>query len=364
MPAPYSPDRLPLSNLQWPQLIRLTSQANREIAFYDGVLQGMVNPSLLLSPLTMQEAVLSSKIEGTQATLEEVLEYEANQYVESKSKQADIQEILNYRAAMLLAINELRTRPLTLNLIRQIHEALMDSVRGFDKRKGEFRTSQNWIGRAGCTMAEASYVPPSPIGLDQHLDSLEKYLHFDEEDPLVQAAIIHAQFELIHPFMDGNGRVGRILIPLFLYERKAISTPIFYISAHLESNRQEYYARLDGISKHNDWLGWIKFFLQAVIAQAQSNKNKASQILTLYTEMKASIPALTRSLHAISAIDQLFSQPIFRSADFVENTQIPKATAGRLLKMLEADRLIEQLRPASGRTPAVYAFRRLLQIIE
>jgi Fic family protein len=248
---PYIPEKLPTKSLDWSLLVRFVGQANSALARFDGILQGIVNPNVLLSPLTTQEAVLSSKIEGTQATLEEVLEYEAAPREDGKSE--DIHEILNYRRAMRMAVDSLKDRPISLNLLKEIQFLLLDSVRGKDKGRGEFRTSQNWIGRPGCKMEEASYVPPPPLQVMEFLDNLEKYVRFDEEDRLVQMAIIHAQFEIIHPFLDGNGRVGRILVPLFLFEKGQLSSPMFYLSTYLEAHREVYYDRLQAISRDGDW---------------------------------------------------------------------------------------------------------------
>ena len=213
-------------------------------------LQGIINPQVLLSPLTTNEAVLSSRIEGTQASLVEVLEFEASPKVDIQTeKQKDIQEIINYRQAIGMAVEWLEEKPVTLNMIKEIHSILLDSVRGKDKGRGRFRTVQNWIGRPGTPMECAEYVPPEPMRLMEFLSNLEKYIHYEGKDPLVQLAIVHAQFEIIHPFVDGNGRVGRILAPLFLYEKRVLSSPMFYISQYLETNRNLYYDCLKAISQ-------------------------------------------------------------------------------------------------------------------
>ena len=263
----------------------------------------------------------------------------------------------------ILGLTILRSRPLTLNLIKQVHAVLMDHVRGHNKRRGDFRTTQNWIGSQGCSMDEASFVPPSPIDLPRHLDNLEKYFHAEDVDLITQGGIIHAQFELIHPFMDGNGRLGRMLIPLFLYQHGVISSPTFYLSAYLESRRDEYYQRLQGISRNGDWNGWIAFFLKAVIAQATASKMTVKKIMKLYSEMKLLIPSLTRSQHATVALDLLFSKPIFASSDLSARAHIPRATVSRLLKVLEQGGVIVQTQAGQGRGAGVYAFAQLLQLV-
>lgn len=240
---PYVPHALPLRNLDLVRLVRKIGPANAALARYDGLLQGIVNASVLLSPLTNREAVLSSRIEGTQATVDEVLEFEAGMEFEGE-KTADIQEVVNYRRTLTLATAALGGQSLSLSLIRQMHGVLMDSVRGSNKTPGSFRTDQNWIGTAGCTIEEATFVPPSPLQLQDYLQALEAYLGADDFDALVQTAIVHAQFELIHPFKDGNGRIGRLIIPLFLFQKRALASPMFYLSEYLERYRDIYYERL------------------------------------------------------------------------------------------------------------------------
>jgi Fic family protein len=218
----------------------LLGKANRALAQYDGVLYGLPNPEVLLSPMTTQEAVLSSRIEGTQATLGEVLEFEAGEEPEEESKRLDIQEIINYRRALKAAERELKKRPFNLNLLLSLHSILLNSVRGRNKGKGQFRKIQNWIGLPGAPLKKAQFVPPRPEVLPEFLDNWEKYYHLDRPDPLVQLAIIHGQFEILHPFLDGNGRLGRLFVPIFLFEKQILSRPMFYLSAFLEAHRDEY----------------------------------------------------------------------------------------------------------------------------
>lgn len=358
---PYIPENLPLQNLDWQHLIRLISEANRKLARYDGILHTMPNPVLLLSPLTTQEAVLSSRIEGTQATLEEVLRFEADPNQQT-DKYADIQEVINYRKATSVAVEEMKRRPISLNLIKNMHSVLLQSVRGENKARGEFRKIQNWIGKPGSKIENARFVPPEPNELMKGLDNFEKYIHYDEKDRLVQLAIIHAQFEILHPFLDGNGRIGRILIPLFLFEKKILNTPMFYISAFFESHRDEYYDRLKGVTDNKDWEGWIKFFLQGVIQQSEKNIDKAGSILQLYEMMKEKMISITHSQYSIKALDNLFDMPVFSSSDFIKNSNIPKASAKRILNRLEESDIIDLLAEGAGRRPALYIFKQLIDI--
>lgn len=360
---PYEPSVLPPSGIDIVRLVTLVGEANAALARYDGLLQGMVNPVVMLSPLTNQEAVLSSRIEGTQATVEEVLEHEAGQEYDT-DKEADIQEILNYRRALTLAADSLRDRPLRLGLVRALHKELMNSVRGQDKEPGEFRKTQNWIGPYGCTLETATFVPPDPLRLLDHLQAWERYLESDDTDPLLQTAIVHAQFEILHPFKDGNGRIGRLLIPLFLYSKGRLSTPMFYLSAYLEAHRPEYYARLAAIAREGDWTGWGAFFLRAIAEQARSNIGRVQAILGLHETMKTRVREITRSQHSAQIVDALFDRPIFRIGDFAARANIPKPTAHPLLRQLQEAGLLKLLREGSGRRPAILAFPELLNIAE
>lgn len=360
---PYVPDALPLTGLDLARLLPLIGPANAALARYDGLLQSVVNPGVLLSPLTQREAVLSSKIEGTQATVDEVLEYEAGLDFDAE-KTKDIQEIVNYRKTLSLAANEVSQRPISLGLLRQMHGVLMDSVRGANKSPGEFRREQNWIGSAGCTLEQASFVPPAPLQLLDHLQAWGRYLAGSDVDVLLQCAVVHAQFELIHPFKDGNGRIGRLLIPLFLYQKRALASPMFYLSDYLESHRDMYYARLQAISRAGDWTGWVAFFLEAVTQQALANSERVRAMMALYEDMKRRIAELTRSQHAIAVLDTLFDRPIFQSGDFVQRSGIPKQSVQPFLRSLREAGILQVLRESSGRRSAVLAFRDLLNCAE
>ncbi len=365
--SPYLPDKLPLENLDYRLLFALVGEANAELARYDGLLQGIPNPAVMLSPLTTQEAVLSSKIEGTQATVDEVLEQEAG-LTKDGEKYKDIQEISNYRSALYKASEHLKVYPIRLSFILDLHRILLDSVRGQGKAPGEFRKDQNWIGRAGCTMDEASFVPPSPLQLLDHLQAWQDYLDFDDSDFLLQVAVAHAQFELLHPFKDGNGRIGRILIPLFLYQKKALSQPMFYLSEYLEEHREEYYQRLSNISQEGDWNGWIAFFLKAITVQAKQNSERVKAIMALYDAMKQRIHEITHSQYSVYLLDELFSRPIFKTTDlinrFSEQYGIHEKTTPALLRQLKEAGVLLELQPGSGRRAAVLCFPELLNLAE
>ncbi len=280
----YHEGGFPPDKLDWDRLVPYIGPANAAVARYDGILSAIPNAAVLLSPLTTQEAVLSSRIEGTQATMGEVLKFEAeeDQGKLSPDKRDDIHEVLNYRRAMRHAEDMLKDLPLCQRIVKEAHRILLDGVRGHGKSPGEYRRVPNWIGPPGCTIEEARFVPISAEKLPDAMGAWEKYLHATAPDRLVQLAVIHAEFEAMHPFLDGNGRLGRMLVPLFLYQAKLIKQPMFYISAYLESHRDEYYNRLLAVSGDNDWSGWCAFFLQVVRIQTEENLAKAQAILDLY----------------------------------------------------------------------------------
>jgi Fic family protein len=366
MPVDYHYGRFPPNDLDWLRLLPLIGPASAAIARYEGVLHGVPNPDVLLAPLTSQEAVLSSRIEGTQATLGEVLEFEAEGEPgdESTPKKADIREVLNYRAALREATKLLDGLPLSQRVIRRAHEVLMEGVRGRNKSPGEYRRVPNWIGPAGSPIEEARFVPCSADRLSAAMGAWECYLHEDEPDRLVQLAIVHAEFEAIHPFLDGNGRLGRLLVPLYLRSKGLLTRPNFYISDYLESHRDEYYDRLLAVSRDGDWTGWCAFFLRALIAQADANRDKALAIVALYRRRKDWIAEVTHSHHAVRALDWIFAKPIFRASDFVATGEIPRPTANRILRVVREQGLLKEIRPASGRRAAVLAFPELLNIAE
>ncbi|MDD4051843.1 MAG: Fic/DOC family N-terminal domain-containing protein, partial [candidate division Zixibacteria bacterium] len=237
----YHEGRFPPANLDLPRLLPLVGPANAELARYDGILSAIPNAQVLLAPLTTQEAVLSSRIEGTQVMLGEVLEYEAGEETASEEKKVDIHEVLNYRTALRQAVAQMDSLPLSQRLIRDAHGILMQGVRGRNKAPGDYRRVPNWIGPDGTTMDAARFVPISPERVPDAMSVWENYLHSDAPDRLIQLAILHAEFEAIHPFLDGNGRLGRLLVPLYLVDKKLLSGPNFYISAYFEAHRDEYY---------------------------------------------------------------------------------------------------------------------------
>jgi Fic family protein len=366
MSVPYHLGRFPPDNLDWSRLLPLIGPANAAVARYEGVLSGIPNPDVLLAPLTSQEAVLSSRIEGTQATLGEVLEFEAegDLFDEGTPKKADIREVLNYRAALKEASGLLADLPFSERIVRRTHEVLMQGVRGRNKAPGEYRRIANWIGAPGCAEAEARFVPVSADHVPDAMRRWERYAHSNQPDILVQLAVLHAEFEAIHPFLDGNGRLGRLLIPLFLASRRVLPQPNFYLSEYLEQRRDEYYERLLAVSRDDDWTGWCAFFLRALTEQAEANVAKARAILALYNRLKDWIVDAARSQYAVRALDWMFARPIFRSADFVRAVDIPQPTAQRIVRVARQTGLLTVLDPARGRRSGVLAFSELINIAE
>lgn len=364
--ARYRFDDFPPQQLDWPRLIPLLGPAAAAIARFDGMLTAIQNADVLLSPLMTQEAVLSSRIEGTQATMGEVLEFEVTARVTAtdQRRQADIVEVLNYRRAVRHAENLLAALPLSMRVVLEVHGVLLDGARGSNKRPGQLRKTANWIGAAGCPIEEADFVPATVRELPAAMSRWERYLHADAPDSLIQLALIHAEFEAIHPFLDGNGRLGRMLVPLFLWQRGLIGQPYFYMSSYLEAHRPLYYEHLRRISSHGDWTGWCEFFLKGLRHQGDANRAKAAAIVSLYERLKPQVIQLTRSQYAVPLLDQLFAMPIFELKSLIKDVDVTDATARRIVAELERAGIVNVLSSGTGRRSNVYFFGELLNIAE
>lgn len=364
-PIQYHLGQFPPNKLDWQRLLPLIGQAREAVDRYDGILTTIPNKHVLLSPLITQEAVLSSKIEGSHVTVGEVLEYEAGSPEITGEKHLEAEEVLNYRKALLGCVDELREKPFTLHLLRAAHAELMEGVRGKEKSPGSFRKEQNWIGMPNSTIETASFIPIAP---EQLMPALEKWIQYvndtSQPDVLVQTAITHLEFEALHPFKDGNGRVGRMIIPLFLFHRKLLQSPDFYMSEYFEANRDAYIESMRTVSRDGDWTQWCEFFLKGVTLQAKKNQEKAQKILDLYNELKLEMADLTHSQYAIKAVDFIFRSPIFTTAQFIEISEIPKPSAARIMHVMTEKGIIIPLREAKGRRPGLYSFGRLLKITE
>ena len=366
-PVEYHEGLFPPTNVRWTELIPSLGPTAAAVTRYDSMLRAIPNSDIFVTPLATHEAVLSSRIEGTIASMGEVLEFEAGQDPRSapKARREDFQEILNYRRALYKAEQSLETIPLSQRLIFEAHRTLLHGARGEDKNPGSYRRTSNWVGRLGCRMEDARYVPISAASVSDAMSSWENYMHRDNTpDRFVQLAVLHAEFEAIHPFLDGNGRIGRMKIPLLMWQWGIVNQPRFYISAYFEVNRDEYYDGLLSVSQNRDWMRWIKFFLNAITSQAEQNFKQAEKILMLYETLKLRLPELTRSPFAIRALDWIFENPIFLSSDFVKGSGMSSATVRRLIRALRDQDIIKQLRSGSGRRPDIFVFPGLLDIVE
>ena len=351
MKRAYEPFKLPIDNLiNANEFINELLEANKLLGIYDVLLgKSKIDPKLVLAPITLQEAIQSTRIEGTQVTLDDMLEYGAD---ESKMN-TDIEEVINYSTALRTGENLLKGLPVSTRLIKKMHTILLSGgARGSSRNPGEFRSIQNFIGPEGCTIQTASYIPPEPQLVPDYMSNLEKYINepTDNLNDLIRIAIIHAQFETIHPFLDGNGRIGRILIPLYLYDKNLISSPNFFISESLEKEKFKYYKLLNDtridISEENRkvasqrWNEWIKFFINAVIIQGNKNIKLIDSIDNLYNFTIDNSRKLITSNKLIDIINVMFEKPIFTKKTILERVEIPSSTLGVYLNKLEEEKLI------------------------
>ncbi len=334
-PQPLPPE--PALEIDGELLTRL-SAADRDLARLDALAQLLPNPDLFVAMYVRQEAVLSSQIEGTQSTLEDVLVFEADG-AGPNLRPKDVEEVVNHVRAMNHGLRRLAELPLSLRLIREMHGELMRGARGGERSPGEFRTSQNWIGSPGCTLTSAAFVPPPPHELMDHLGAMERYLHEARNDLplLVRCALVHAQFETIHPFLDGNGRVGRLLVTLMLCEEQALARPLLYLSVFLKANRAEYYDRLTAVRERGHWEQWVQFFLRGISEAAQLATSTARGIVALRDTHRARHAGSAR---ALQLIDALFEQPVVSVRRVEQIVGCANDTASRLVRRFVDDGLL------------------------
>jgi len=329
VPAPLPPNP-PVALDQ--ELARLLSDADRALGRLDGVVTVLPNPALFVAMYVRHEAVLSSQIEGTQSSLDDVLQFE----IDSAGKELpkDVEEVVNYVNAMNYGLERIEKFPLSLRLIREIHERLLTSARGGELTPGEFRRSQNWIGPPGCTLVNATFVPPSVHEMQTALGNFETFLHDTSLPLLIQCGMAHAQFETIHPFLDGNGRVGRLLITFLLCERKALHRPLLYLSLFLKVNRAEYYDRLMAIRRDGNWEGWFKFFLRGIMEVSLSATQTARAILVLRENHRQLIADKLGGRVALGMrlLDYLFEQPLVSVPLVEKRLTCSFVTANKIIK--------------------------------
>jgi Fic family protein len=340
------------------KLVLALSRADTALSELAGVGRLLPNPHLFIAPLMRQEAVLSSRIEGTRATLSDLLESEALQMTPAAG--SDVLEVRNYVAAMEYGLARLSKLPLSLRLVCELHGRLMHNVRGHHATRGEFRRSQNWIGPQGSSPETAPYVPPPVDELMPALGNWEKYLHERDQIPdLVQCAIMHEQFEAIHPFLDGNGRVGRLLITLFLVERQRLPQPLLYLSAFIEAHRQEYYDLLQRVRTRGEWTAWIRWFLRGVEVTARDAASRAGHLAEMRERSRA---RLVHKPNAARLLDELFANPFLSVRRASEALSCTAPTAIKAIRELEANGVIAEV---TGRQRGrVYIARDILNVLQ
>ncbi|WP_197702744.1 Fic family protein [Sulfuricaulis limicola] len=341
------------------ELALALSRADAALSELSGLGRLLPNPHLLIAPYIRREAVLSSRIEGTRASLSDILLDEMEAEVPD-GDEADVREVRNYVAALEHGVKRLRTLPLSLRLVRELHARLMKGVRGDRATPGEFRRSQNWIGPRGSTPVTASYVPPPPAPMQQSLARWERFLHERDKHPdLIQCALMHEHFEAIHPFLDGNGRVGRLLITLFLIERGRLSQPLLYLSAYIEAHRQDYYDLLQRVRTHCDWTRWLLFFLTGVTETARDAIQRADDLMALREKFRGRLKDKPK---AITLLDELFLNPYITVARAAKILEVSNPTARQTVSLLERTGMLKEI---SGRKwGQLYLAGPIMRVIE
>ena len=362
--VPYHTGRFPPRDLDIGRLVAGLVSATEALARYDQMLRGMHNSEIFLAPLRGQEAVVSSRMEGTISTMDEILEIEAEFGADEEGASAEYRsdaiETVLYRRALTAAQSRMEEgHPLSEALIRSLHQHMLSFGRGARKSPGQYKRAQNYVVDGGSR--RVSFVPISPEQLSTGTEALFGLIHDEDLPLLLRTALAHAEFEALHPFEDGNGRVGRILITLMLWNGGAISAPHYYISRYFEDHKDEYLDRLRAISSHGAWEAWCEFFSTAVREQAIANLEAASGIRELYEEMKLRFADLLGSRYSVAALDYLFTNPVFRNSNFTRSAGIPAPTARRFSRLLLEQGLLEVVREAAGRRSAIYRFEPLME---
>ncbi|CCQ72109.1 Fic family protein [Magnetospira sp. QH-2] len=362
----YHYGNFPPRELDYKTLLSVSNSAAAALARYDQYIRSMHNSELLLAPLRSQEAVISSRMEGTVTTLDEVLRYEADQISDEAplgpASRDDVIETYLYHRAMQQARTGIENGSrISEWLIRSAHQTLLGFGRGADKSPGDYKVEQNYL--VDRRKKKVLFVPISPDRLRDGMECLIHFIEDDGNDPLLRTAIAHIEFEALHPFKDGNGRIGRMLIPLMLWQYGLLSAPHFYVSAYLEAQRDDYIDRMRDVSASGSWTEWCLFFFEALENQAKENIQVAEQIGALYEEMKDVFRGTLSSKWGMNALDAIFSRPVFRNNSFTRYSGVPSATAARFTRALVEKDLLITIEPASGRRAALYAFEPLLKII-
>lgn len=357
MPAPLPPD--PPVRMDDPEFQALLSEADIALGRLDSYAALLPNPDLFVAAYVRKEAVLSSQIEGTQASLIDLFEYEAN--VGRKALRNDVSEVVNHVRAMNYGLERVRELPVSLRLFRKIHAELLKDVRGSELQPGEFRHSQNWIGPLGSTLPQAEFVPPPPYEMDQSLGDFERFLHDNTPMPaLVKVGLLHCQFETIHPFLDGNGRIGRLLITFYLCHQKVLTRPLLYLSHYFKKHRSEYYDWLMTTRNNGDWEGWLKFFVQGVWEVATEAVQTAERILAMYREHQK-ITSGMKGRSALQLLEFLYENPIISVPQVAERLDITWPTARSTVQEFEDYGLLE--RDANHKHPRLFIYTPYLKLL-
>ncbi|ATP57758.1 cell filamentation protein Fic [Pedobacter ginsengisoli] len=361
----YHYDQFPPENLDYGKFINELVKATDAIARYDQMLKNLHNSEILLSPLRNQEAVISSRMEGTVSTMDEILQFEAEEEGEEpnlNNYRSDVFETILYQRALKNAQKGMKDGyELSTSFIKQVHQQLLYFGRGANKSPGAFKSEQNYL--ADRLKKNILFIPISPEKLSDGLDTLFSYLKNSNHPILVKTALMHLEFEALHPFQDGNGRIGRMLITLYLWSTGVISEPHFYISGYFEENKDQYIDTMRNVSESGDWSEWCAFFLKAVENQSIKNLEVAESIQGLYEEMKGIFSEILSSKWSVNALDYIFTNPVFRNSKFTSNSGIPAPTAAKFTRKLLDRGLIITKQEASGRRPALYSFEPLMKLV-
>ena len=362
----YHSGGFPPASVDVPRLLPDLLAATDALARYDQALRGMHNSEILLAPLRGQEAVISSRMEGTVSTLDEILQVEAefgdDDAGAAAEYRSDVIETVLYRRALTAAQQQLtHGYPLSESLLKGIHRQLLSFGRGARKSPGLYKREQNYVGAPGS--GAASFVPIAPEHLAAGMETLFRLIADESMPILLRTALAHAEFEALHPFEDGNGRVGRMLITLMLWQGQAITAPHFYVSRHFEDHKDEYIGRLRAVSAQADWTGWCAFFFQALRARAVQDLQVVQDIRDCYEAMKPRLADVLASRHSVAALDYLFTRPVFSNSHFTRTAGIPPQTAARFTRVLLHEGLLQVVREPAGRRPALYRFEPLMQLV-
>lgn len=359
----YHYGKFPPTDINYGLIIQELLAATDALARYDQMLKNLHNNEILLAPLRNQEAVISSRIEGTISTMDEIMQYEADDDgTNSQNVRTDVIETILYQRALKNAQSALENGyHFSQSFVKQMHQQLLYLGRGAAKSPGEFKKEQNYL--ADRSVRKIKFIPISAEQLPAGLDQLFDYMQHSDDPPLIRTALSHLEFEALHPFQDGNGRIGRMLITLLLWQSGLLSQPHFYISGYFEQNKDEYIEVMRNVSRNNDWNSWIKFFLIAVEKQAVHNLQIAESIRNLYEELKTEFSELLSSKWSLIALDYIFTNPVFRNNRFVSTTKIPVPTAAVIIKKLVENGYLVQKEAASGRRPALYSFEPLMRLV-